>query len=562
MACAGLLPGGIMELVHQLEQAREAHRRQAWAEVCDAFFAVDRITPLGVEDLERLAEAADILGRTADAVGVLRRVYQVHADARQTGRALRCAFWLWHALNFKGEVALASGWIRRAARLIEAEPHMPEQGYVLIPEAEDQFGKGDYAAAYTTAGRAAALGNRCADPDLVTIATHIQGRAGIKAGQVREGLALLDEAMVGIAAGETTARVTAWIYCSAIDACNELHELRRAREWTTALNAWCDARPQFTGAFSGVCRIHRSELLHLGGAWPEAVLEAQLACEQLTEGRGEAGSTNQLLTGAACYQLGELHRLRGEWADAEDAYRRSGEHGWQVQPGLALLRLAQGRVDVATAGIRRALAETSEPLARSRLLPAHTEIVLVAGELVAASESATELSETASRYDTAALHARSAHARGAVHLAAGRPDAALQALRQAWRLWRDLDAPYEAARVRVLVGMVCRELHDEDSAAMELDAARQVFDRLGAAPDTARVDALTKDRTPDEVCGLSPREMEVLRLVAAGRTNQAIAAELFLSTRTVDRHVSNILAKLGVPSRTAAAAYAFAHGIC
>jgi len=360
---------------------------------------------------------------------------------------------------------------------------------------------------------------------------------------------------VSVAAGETSVRVSSWIYCSVIDACYELDEVRRAREWTVALNAWCDSQPQFTGAFSGVCRIHRAELLQLGGAWADAVREAGLAGDQLTQGYGEA------MAGLAFYRLGEIHRLRGEAGEAEEAYRGASRYGGQTQPGLALLRLAQGRADAATAGIRRALAETTDRLARTRLLPSYVEIMLAVPDLVAAREGATELAEIGEVYDVAGLHAWSAYSRGAVHQADGRPEEALPALRQAWRLWRDLGMPYEAARARVLVGLACRALHDEDTAAMELDAAHQVFTRLGAVPAATRAEVLLRARPSRDAAGLSARELEVLRLVAAGKTNHAIAAELFLSDRTVERHVSNILSKLGVGSRTAAAAYAFERGI-
>jgi tetratricopeptide (TPR) repeat protein len=310
--------------------------------------------------------------------------------------------------------------------------------------------------------------------------------------------ALLDEAMLGITAGETSPRVTGWIYCSTIAACHELHDVRRAREWTTALNAWCDALPQFTGAFSGICRIHRSQLLQLGGAWPAAVREAQVACEHLTRGHGE------LVAGAAFYQLGEIHRLRGEAADAEQAYRQASQYGWQTQPGLALLWVAQGKVDASVAAIRRALGESTERLARSQLLPAYVEIMLAAGDAAAAREGATELAGIAEEYNTPALHARAAHARGDVHLIEGRPEAALPALRHAWQLWRDLDAPYDAARMRVLVGQACRARRDEDTATMELEAARQAFQQLGAVPDLIRVDTLIRKHPVGDASGLSP----------------------------------------------------------
>ncbi len=547
--------GGVVDVVAELERARECHRRYEWADACDAFRAVDSVAPLATDDLVRLAECTYILGRGDEIIGVLQRVYEAQVSAGDVGSGVRCAFYLWHASVAKGELARAGGWIARAWRLAETQPECPEVGYLLIPEAERQLREGDLATAFATAERAVELGNRSGDRDLVAAAGHLQGRAKIKEGRIAAGLALFDEAMVDVSAGQTSAGITTWIYCSVIDACHELHEWRRVREWTVALNAWCDARPQYTGAFSGMCRIHRSELLQLGGAWADALREARLASVELTQGFGEA------MAGAAFYQLGEIHRLRGESASATEAYRRASQYGWDTQPGLALLWLAQGRVDASVAAIRRGLAETADPLVRSRLLPASVEIMLAADDVPAAREGVTELAEIVELYDTAALHARSAHARGAVHVADARPEAALPALRLAWRLWRDLDAPYEAACARVLVGVACRALGDEDTAAMELDAARQVFAGLGAVPDLTRTDALIGKRGVGDAAGLSPREVEVLRLIAAGRTNQAIAAELFISDRTVARHVSNILAKLGVGSRTAAAAYAFAHGI-
>jgi DNA-binding CsgD family transcriptional regulator len=542
----------------QLERARGYHRRHAWADAYDAFEAIDRVRPLDIDDLERLAESAHVLGRGEPAARLLQRVYQVHADAGRTGRAVRAAFYLWHTLIAEGEFAHAGGWIARAWRLAESEPDCAEVGYLLVPEAERQFGMGEFADAVETAGRMSALAARIGDRgdhDLVAIAAHIQGRARIRQGRVADGLALLDEALVGVTAGETSAGITSWIYCSAIDACRELHELRRAREWTVALNAWCDARPQYTGALSAVCRVHRAELLLLGGAWPDAVREARLACDQLTRGYGEA------MAGPAFYQLAEAHRLGGQSAAAEEAYRAASRYGGQTQPGLALLWLAQGRVDAAAAAIGRALAETSPPLARFRLLPAYVEIMLAGHDVPAARDGAKELAGIAAAYRSPGVRARSAYAGGAVELAGGRPQTALPALREAWRLWCDLDAPYEAACARVLIGLACRALHDDGSAALELDAARSTFAELGAVVDLARTERMIGPGGGPDAGGLSRRELEVLRLVAAGKSNQAIAAELTISDRTVERHLSNIFAKLGVGSRTAAAAYAFAHGM-
>ncbi|MEV0719444.1 LuxR C-terminal-related transcriptional regulator [Asanoa sp. NPDC050611] len=521
-----------------LERAREHHRRHAWVDACAAFRAAE---PLSLDDLERLAECTQVLGRIDEAVVLRQRLYAAYVEAGAVGRAMRTAFYLAHALVVKGEPTLASGWLARAGRLAPPEAAPAERGYLLIPEAEQRFGAGDPDGAFATAAEIDPRG----DPDLAAIALHIQGRARIRQARVAEGLAMLDEALVEVSSGVTAAPVTSWIYCSVIDACRELHELRRAREWTVALNVWCDARPQYTGVFSAVCRIHRAELLLLGGEWPDAVREARLACDQLTRGYGAA------LAGPAHYQLAEAHRLRGDAGAAAEAYRAAGQFGGPAQPGLALLWLAQGRASAAAAAVRRALVETRHPLARARLLPAYVEIMLAVPDLPTAREGAAELDGIASAFDTAGLIARAAYADGTVSLAAGDPDAALPALRRAFELWRELAAPYEAARARIGVGLACRALGDEASGTLELDAAHQALAGLGAADPV----------TPPDRAGLSRRELEVLRLVAAGRSNRAIAETLAISDRTVERHVSNILTKLGVGSRTAAAAYAFANGI-
>ena len=314
---------------------------------------------------------------------------------------------------------------------------------------------------------------------------------------------------------------------------------------------WCAAQPEFTGAYRGLCRVHRVVMLRLGGGWPSAEREARLACEQLTHGYGE------VVAGGAFYQLAEVHRLRGEFADAEKAYLEAVRYGWDSQPGLALLRLAQGKPAAAAASVRRALAETTDVLHRSQLLPAAVEILLADSDLTGAAQATEELAAVADDFDTTALRAMAAQASGALRVAQGAAEHALTALRRAGQLWRELDVPYEVARTRVLIAQACRALGDEDSAAIEVDAAREAFQRLGAVPDAARLD----DTATADTAGLSPRELEVVRLLAAGRTNQAIAAELFLSEKTVARHVSNIFGKLGVGSRTAAAAYAFEHGL-
>ncbi|MFD7986997.1 LuxR C-terminal-related transcriptional regulator [Kitasatospora indigofera] len=553
-----------------LVDARQAHEDQAWQDACAEFARADGRAPLAIDDLEAWAESAHILGRGPEACRLLERAYRMRAEAGEVGGAIRCAFWLHEALTMRGEFGHAGGWLARAARLARTAPGCAQEGYLLLPEAERQLAR-DAGAAFGTAARALDLAVRCGDRDLAVAATHLQGLARIRQERVEDGLALLDEAMLAVTTGETSPRVTGWVYCDVIAACGDLQELRRAREWTTALDAWMATRPQFVGGYSGICLIHRSELMRLLGDWPKAALQARTACERLTQGFAE------MLAGAAFYQLGEVSRLRGDWPAAEQAYRRAGAHGCDAQPGLALLRLAQGLPEPAVGGVRRALAEAAGRTARAKLLPACAEIMLAAGESGAAAEAVTELAAIAQAYDRPAMRARTEYARAAVRLAAGDSAAALTSARLAWRLWRELDVPYEAARSRVLVALACRGLDDEDSAAGEFEAALRGFEALGAVPDRVRTEALARARpdgptaarpadggrarADEPPAGLTPRETEVLRLVAAGDTNQAIARQLVLSEKTVARHLSNIFRKLGVGSRTAAAAYAFEHGL-
>jgi DNA-binding NarL/FixJ family response regulator len=530
-------------------QARELHAQSHWAEACVQFVAADRAEQLDADDLERYAEASQILGRGAEAIQLLRRAFDLRVDAGEVDHAITSAFWLFQALIINAEFARARGW---AAQVRRSMPDV-DNGWFLFTEAYFLIASGDYDQAAQLLARAAVMGSRRRETDLIAFATTVWGRALIKSGKLEDGLSRLDEAMVRVVERDTSPRATSMLYCSAIATCHEAREFGRAREWTQALGAWLGSLPRLGGAYFGNCRIYRAYLMCLRGSWQEALDEVAFVCEDLS------GNYGQLVAGHARYQLAEIHRLLGHHPEAEATYRQAAELGGQTQPGLSLLRLAQSEVDKAMLGIRRALAETEGQLERLDLLTAAVTIMLAAGDIDAARQATAELASIAAVYTTPGVQAELAAARGAVALSDGDPATALPLLRNAARSWREIDAPHAVATVSVLIGLACRAVGDEEAAEVELTSARSTFARLGANPDVHRVEQLL--HPAQEVGPLSPREIEVLRLVAAGRTNHAIATELFVSERTVHRHVSNIFDKLGVHSRTAAASYAIQHHI-
>ncbi|MGH8773865.1 MAG: LuxR C-terminal-related transcriptional regulator [Jiangellaceae bacterium] len=540
-----------MTTANPLDQGRKSFDRQAWGDAYTQLSAADRQAPLEAEDLERLAMAAFLLGRDADSFDTWARAYHDRLGRKEVERAARCAFWLAFGLWQTGETARGGAWLARAERLLEADRRdCVEQGYLLVMAAFQSLEGSDNATAHATFARVGEIGERFGDPDLTALAGLGRGQALIGLGETAPGVALLDEAMVAVTAGEVTPVVVGFVYCFVIAVCQEIFDLRRAREWTAALSQWCESQPDLA-PYRGQCLVHRAEIMQLRGTWPDAMEEAERARDRLSDPPGRPA------VGAAFYELAELHRLRGESAKAEEAYRQASHWGRTPQPGQALLRLAQGHVDAAAATIRRVLAEAQDRVTRAHVLPAYVEIVLAANDVRAARAAADQLAEIAVDLDAPFLHAVSAHATGSVVLAEGDARAALAVLRRAWKAWQGFEAPYLAAQVRVLVGLACRELGDEDGAEMELDAARWVFQQLGAAPDLARVEALSRAAAPTGVGGLSAREVQVLGLVVAGKTNRQIATVLVISEHTARRHLQNIFAKIGVSSRAAATAYAF-----
>jgi DNA-binding CsgD family transcriptional regulator len=532
-----------------LERGRVSYERRAWGEAYDALTRADQTDALDADNLERLATATYLTGRHLEFERALDRLHRVYVEAGDCRRAARCAFWLGASLLFRGQAGQSNAWLARGQRLI-SDQECVEQGYLVVPLAEQQLRQGQNDAAHATAGQAVAVGERFGDADLMAAARHLQGRALIHAGHVLAGLRRLDETMLAVVADELSPIMTGMMYCSVIEACRQVYALGRAREWTAAFSSVCEQQPDMA-AFTGTCLVHRAEILQWQGAWPDALTEACRACER-------AQGANRKPPGSALYQQAEIHRLRGEFARAEDAYRSASELGCEPQPGLALLRLAQGDTGAACAAIRR-LTATGDRLRRARLLPAHLEIMLAIGDVEHARRIRDDVRTLAQEFDADVLRAVAAQADGAIALAEGLAQAAIDPLRCAFDLWERLEAPYDAARVRVLIGHACRALGDDEAAGLEHQAARSVFERLGAQPDLARLDASRPSVPPVSRNPLTARERHVLRLISTGRTNKAIADELRLSERTIDRHVSNILGKLDVPSRAAATAAAYDH---
>jgi DNA-binding CsgD family transcriptional regulator len=521
----------------------------------EALAQADREQALAGHDLELLAVSAYMIGRESDYLTLLERAYRRNLEAGDRLPALRAAFWLGVNLARRGEMGPAGGWLGRAQRLLDDEDReRAEHGYMLLPRVFELEAQGDWRAAGDLAAEAMAIGERHGDQDLFALLGHERGQCLVREGRIEEGLRLLDEAMVSASSGELSPIVTGIVYCGVILACQEAHELRRAQEWTALLTDWCEEQPEMV-AFTGRCLIHRAEVMQLRGEWAAALEEARRAAERSL--RGE----NPQAIGEARYREGEVHRLSGELESAESAYREASRLGREPQPGLSLLRLAQGDKRAADSSIRRVLEETSDRAGRGALLPAYVEITLEVGDVDAALTAAEELEALSRSFSSSALEAAAAAARGAAELAREEPREALRALRRAVEGWQALEVPYEVARTRVLIGLCCRALGDEDSAGLELEAAATTFGVLGAAPDLARVDALRKDSKAAGTYGLTQRELQVLRLVAQGRSNREIAAALVISEHTVARHLQNIFAKLGVSSRTAASAFALSRGV-
>ena len=523
---------------------------QDWAAEYSRLAAADQQEALPPQDLERWAVAAHLLGKDDEVLVIRERALRAYQAQGETEHAAYCIFWLGYHLGNAGQGAAAAAWLARLRRLVaDADPDGPLPALVAEADAVNLMFSGEPVRALEIFETNAEVAHRVGNVDLRVLAQLGRGRCLMMLEQPEAAVTALDEAMLTVVAGGVAPQVVGLTYCVVISMCMERLDVARAAEWTRALGTWCDAQTGLV-PYRGNCRVHRAELFQLHGAWAEAESEARQITE-LPESRRD-------VRGGAHYRLAELHRLRGQWSEAEHEFAAAAAAGHEVQPGLALLRAAQGRVDLGVAGLDRALAERPLGQLRPLLLAARAELALEMRDLDAAHAAADELAASAAALDPPYVLALSAGVQGRLRLAEQDPRGALPLLRRAWALWQQVDAPYEAARIRVQVSAACRAVGDEDAARMELDAARTMLTHLGARGDLPALEARAgiENGRP-----LTARECEVLVLVARGCTNRAIATSLFLSEKTVARHVSNIFGKLGLSSRAAATGYAYEHGL-
>jgi DNA-binding CsgD family transcriptional regulator len=537
--------------VDLLEQGRAALEAREWATAFELFNDAQATTTLPAEDLDALAEASWWLGRLGDCIQARAGAFDGFVAAGDPERAAMAALLLSLHYGDKGKGVVAGGWRARAERLVGEDPDSPTRGFLLTLEAGVDYHSGRAEECISKAKMATDIGQRSGDRTLISFALHCQGLGFLKQGHMARAWALLDESMIDAAAGTLHPVWAGRLHCGMIQLCEQLEDPRRGWQWIEATEQWLEGFPEAV-LFPGVCRVHKARLMQQHGEWPDAEAEARRACDELRE-------VHVYTTAQGYYERGEIKRLTGDYTAAEELFRQANQLGFNPQPGLARLRLAQGRTEAAIAGIRRALDDTPDRLARGRLLPHHVDVSLGAGDLPTAAASADELDAIVKDFPTEGMTAHAVATRGAVLFAQRDYEAALPMLWRAARLWTEIGCPYQASLVRVLAGRALRARGDDEGAAVELEAARETFKHLGAVPDELGVAVFLSGAR--YTGGLSDREVEVLRLVAAGRSNKQIAADLLISERTVARHMSNIFVKLAVSSRTGAAAFALKHGL-
>lgn len=526
-----------------------SYREQSWTETYKALKKREETLKTG--ELYQLAVAAYLLGKDVESIDILSTTHHHFLKTENVSQAIRCAFWIGMLLMIKGERSRGGGWFSRAQRLAEEHPCKgTENGLLLIPAGLKSLSTGSADIAYANFKKACEAGKGYNDPDLTTLSLLGQGQAMVQLENISKGMALLDEAMVATESADISPLVLGIVYCAVIETCLKVYDIRRAQEWTAVLSQWCESQPDML-PFRGQCLIRRSQIMHIHGEWSKAQEEMQRACRILSKPPGEPAA------GEAYYLLAETFRLRGDFQQAEECYIEANRWRRKPQPGLALLRLAQNEKELAVNGVQRALDETNTPLQRIKILPAYIDIMLGREKITEARSAVNELIAAAEKYDTTYIQAITAYCQGALLLKENKPAAAVKALCKSLNFWNELDAPYRAATTRLLLGIAYKDQRDQDTAMMELTAAQRIFKDLKALPDLKKVEALLEVRHEPDLHGLTSRELQVLLLVAGGKTNKTIADKLSISERTVERHLSNIFNKLQVNSRTEATAFAY-----
>jgi tetratricopeptide (TPR) repeat protein len=512
----------------RLSLANDAMRRHAWPEALQEFSAADVDEPLDPSSLEVMATAAFWSGHGDDSTKAWERAYTGHLEQGDRQRAAAAALEVARRQAWRLNLAQARGWRATAEGLLSGQPDCRERGQLLSQEAFGLIVLGEFKTAHDLAVKAFEVGARCSARDIQAVALNLQGVALVKAGEIERGLRVLDESLAAATAAGLDAFETGLIYCLTIGLCRDLADFDRAQEVADATSAWCEENA-ITG-FPGICRVHQAEIHRLRGDLARAENEVQAAIDELVP-RALAWS------GMAFNELGMVQLRRGRLDAAGEAFDRAQELGMEAEPGRSLVYLAQGRHQLAFAGLTRALERPPTVLFdRARLLSALVEVSLATGDHNTAASSVVDLEAIAETLRRQAFGAFAKDARGALLLAEGKPRAAIDSLRNALELWLTIDAPYEAARTRLVLAEAHRALGDQTSADRELELAARAFKRIGATRETAIAETTLKAHLADPLRPLTRRQREVARLVAEGQSNRDIAATLVVSERTAEYH--------------------------
>jgi tetratricopeptide (TPR) repeat protein len=506
-----------------LDEARAATARGDWQLAFDLLTAADAGGLLSADDLSMLGEVAYAAGHLDATIEAWERAHTAFLQSGDPvaagGAAVRVAM---HLLFDTALMAPVRGWSARAERLLESGGETPSHAWLAMVRAYERMLTGDHAEARRWARRAIEVGSRC-NPAACAIGRVAEARLLILDGDVRRGLALLDDAGVATISGELDPLSTGIVYCELVCALQGLGQYDVAEEWTKAMERWCESNA--IGSLHGRCRVHRAEILRLRGSCNEAETQALVACEELRP-------YVQRELGWPLNELGRIRLHKGDIAGAEEALLEAHRAGWDPQPGLALVRLAQGDTLAAAALIRDALERPSKvpskeqppntELRRAPLLEAQVEIEIAAGHLDRARSAAGELDRIAARFESKALAAGASLARGRVRLAEGDTAAAEQACSESLRLWNEVGAPYEAALARLALSTAHRAAGSEHVAELERRAARAVLDGMEARVEMSSpgpaVHRATRDTQPANVPNVLHREGDYWAVTFDGTT--------------------------------------------